>query len=205
MDPRAGQVTTPDGKTYIVEQGVRWVMYDEIVIPAGAVTANQSYTFFNAPTGKGILSTNMGSNKKIPGGTVFTCYFVGFRVLTTYGNTLTLAADARKIYENSAINFMINQTPLSKGPVTTFPSGYGLYGSSSETDTSFVENGFPSESGPDGVESFTIDDRFDLNPELVFSNRVPWDSSATMPTLANRTYARLELRGVLWMKFTIPS
>jgi hypothetical protein len=180
------------------------VMYDEVLIASGAVTANASFPFFANLTGKNELSTNVLTQRRIPAGTIFEMMRVSLRLVTTYGNTLSLGADIKKILENCSLTFLVNSVQIAQGPALQFPTGYGIYGQTVEMGQSVLSNGLPSESAPAGMLSpVIINDQYDMKPTVTFNTRVLWDASYVMPTLTNSSYLDFELLGTQFTAATL--
>lgn len=198
-----GVVRTPDGQKYLVQEGHKQVVYDEIVQAAGQIAAGTFQMFFNNQTQKSLLSTNINNGSKLPSGTVLEVERVGVAILGVYGNTLLLGSDFRKIAESASLDFKINKIEMAQGPITHFPGGYGVFGHTNESNASVLTIGTPVEAGLDGVVNpYALDDRFDILPKLTFDTR-GWDGSAVRPTTIGRAYLRFELVGVFYIAATL--
>ena len=193
-----GIVYTPDGKKMQVGEGHKQPTFDEVVQAAGTIAADTELEFMlgsAANAVKKLLSTNIGTQKKVRGGIALKIDRVGVEVLSTYGNTLTRGDDFRKIIDNYALDFRVNTIEIAQGPAEYFPSGFGIYGQTQEAAASILTNGMPNEAAQLGLESpVWVNEKYDLNYKLIASAR-PYDASATRPVTTNRAYERGGLFG----------
>lgn len=205
-NPGVVQATDAMGKPVAFRVGTaqKQVEYDTNLIPAGAMAANRPFNFFESLTGKNALTTNILTQRRIPAGTIFEMQRVSLRVVTTYGNTLSLGADIKKILENCSLLFLVNSVQIAQGPALQFPTGYGIYGQTVEMGQSVVSNGLPSEGAPLGMLSpVIINDQYDMKPTITFNDQVQWDASYVMITLVNSSYVQFELLGTQFVAATL--
>jgi len=65
-------------------------------------------------------------------------------VPSSCGNTNPTPTDLKKIADNGYVKFQVNRKDVAEGPMIMFPSGYGVYGSTTENAAGIVSNGVPS-------------------------------------------------------------
>lgn len=208
LDGDPGVVVTPDGKKYRLGSSQKQPLYDEVLLPAGAMPANEPFPFFAATTStksKNALSTNLRSQSKIPSGTIYRMEGCGLRVVETWGNLPTIGSDVKKILANNSLDFKINSIQIALGPAVFWPPGYGLTGQTQESGQSVIANGFPSETSIAGMLSpIVINDQYELIPIATFGSR-PWDTTAglLMINLAQPCYYMFNTIGTQFVAGTL--
>ena len=202
--PNSDQIlTTPDGKRYKVANQRKATYWDEVVMAAAEIAADHSVVFFSSTSDKGSISCNIGTNRRIPAGSVFQMEEIGIQVLGTYGNTLTAGADFRKLLENACLDFKVNKILVAEGPAVHFPPGTGICGQTNESNQSVLNNGAAMQRMVRGMVSpVTIDQNYELFPTLSWPHR-RYDASATRPTISARCYIRFEVTGIEWQAATL--
>lgn len=118
-------------------------LYDTILIPAGVITAGTQFIFFQDVQQKRDVDTNLKTPRKLSAGESMVLDRIGLYVRLATGNVLTFPRDIKKILECGFYKLSINSILQDSGPAIKFPSGYGLYGQTTETDTGIVSLGVP--------------------------------------------------------------
>jgi len=118
-------------------------LYDTILIPAGVITAGTQFIFFQDVQQKRDVDTNLKTPRKLSAGESMVLDRIGLYVRLATGNVLTYPRDIKKILECGFYRLSINSILQEEGPAIKFPSGYGLYGQTTETDTGIVSLGVP--------------------------------------------------------------
>lgn len=119
-------------------------LYDSIVIPAGAaVVAGAEFVFFQDVQGKREIDSNFKTPRKLSAGQSMVLDRIGLALRLALGNTLAKVRDIKKVVENSYFRLKVNDLVQDEGPMVKFPSGYGLYGQTTETDSGIVSIGVP--------------------------------------------------------------
>lgn len=117
------------------------VIYDRVQ-HAASISAGTEYTYFRDIEDKDKADTNMQVSKKLPSGWKMAVWKVGIAI----ANGADLA-DAKNILDNGYFGFERDNRTILEGPVFCFPSGYGLSGAASTTNTSTTvslqANGLP--------------------------------------------------------------
>jgi len=122
-------------------------IYDEyqlVTTSGGAINAGTEGVFFRDVQNKTYRQTNVQLSSQLPSGWEMIVLNIGLHVQGDIAE-----ADAKAIHEYGYVEFTLdNQAVMKSGPVTAFPSGYGLYGHvdiSSNAAASFIEyhNGLP--------------------------------------------------------------
>lgn len=118
--------------------------YDSIIIPAAVlVTTGTEFIFFQDIQQKRDLDTNFKTPRKLSAGESMVLDRIGLSFRLAVGNSLTLPRDVKQIVENGYFRLKINDILQDEGPAVKFPSGYGLYGQTTENDTGIISVGVP--------------------------------------------------------------
>lgn len=119
-------------------------IYDTVIIPAGvALPAGTEFVFFADVAGKRDIDSNFKTQRKLSAGMSMVLDRIGLQIRLALGNTIALPRDIKKVVENSYFRLSINTILMDEGPMVKFPSGYGLYGQTTETDAGIVSIGVP--------------------------------------------------------------
>jgi hypothetical protein len=118
--------------------------YDTIVIPAAeAISTGTEITFFQDIQGKRDTDTNFKTPRKLSAGESMVLDRIGLYCRLAVGNSITSGRDVMKVIENCFYKLTINDILQDEGPAIKFPTGYGLYGNTTENNTSIVSIGVP--------------------------------------------------------------
>lgn len=118
--------------------------WDTVVIPADeAITPGGSLEFFANLQSKKNVDTNIKTTRKLSAGESMVLDRIGLYFRLAAGDTLTYPRDVKKVVENTYYRLTINDILQDEGPSIKFPSGYGMYGSTTENDTGIVSIGVP--------------------------------------------------------------
>jgi len=117
--------------------------YDSIVVLPGVITAGTEFTFFNDVQGKRNVDTNIKTPRKLSAGESMVLDRIGLYFRLATGDVVTVPRDVKKIVENGFYRLAINGILQDEGPIVKFPSGYGLYGQSTEVDSGIISVGVP--------------------------------------------------------------
>jgi hypothetical protein len=118
--------------------------YDSIVIPAGEqISTGIEIIFFQDIQGKRETDSNIKTPRKLSAGESMVLDRIGLYFRLAVGNSVTLPRDIIKVVENSYYRLKINDILQDEGPSIKFPSGYGLYGQTTENDAGIVSVGVP--------------------------------------------------------------
>lgn len=118
--------------------------YDSIVIPAGEqIPTGTEMVFFQDVQAKRETDSNIKTPRKLSAGESMVLDRIGLYFRLAVGNSITSGRDIMKIVENSYYRLRINEILQDEGPAIKFPSGYGLYGNTTENNTSVVALGVP--------------------------------------------------------------
>ena len=159
--------------------------YDTIIIPNGtAIAAGTEWIFFQDVQGKRDVDTNFKTPRKLSAGESMVLDRIGLYVRLASGNAITLPRDVKKVVENSYFKLTINDILQDEGPSIKFPSGYGLYGSTTENDAGVVSLGVPATaSAARLVKRQLLNQNHELNGSFRFDSRA-WTNNATSNPLA---------------------
>jgi hypothetical protein len=147
--------------------------YDTIVIPAQtAIAAGTEFVFFADLNGKRTTDTNLMTQRKLSAGESMVLDRIGLYFRLAVGNTTTKPRDLKKTFENSYYSLRINEILQDEGPAIKFPSGYGVYGQTNETDDGIVSIGVPATaSAARLVKKQMLNQNHELNGTLRFDAR----------------------------------
>jgi hypothetical protein len=181
--------------------------YDSIVIPANAiVVAGTEFIFFQDIQNKRDLDTNFKTPRKLSAGESMVLDRIGLSFRLALGNTLALPRDIKKVVENAYYRLKINDIMQDEGPAIKFPSGYGLYGNTTENDAGIVSLGVPATaSAAKLIKTQLLNQNHELDGALRFDART-WTSSVgplgagptvTQPTLEQPLLITCYLHGLI--------
>lgn len=140
-----------------IEEGradiVPWMFYDRQFTAANTATAVE-YDFFTTPIGgtKFRQDTNMTQVMQLPNPQHFNC-----TSLQCYFSSQMTSVDIGKFLDTYYMEFWIGDKVYAQGPLSQFPGGAGIAGTSTQTSIGVFSNGFPSPGA-------TIDFRMGDNP-----------------------------------------
>lgn len=152
--------------------------YDSIVIPAQeVVSTGTECVFFADIQGKRTTDTNFATQRKLSAGESMVLDRIGLYFRTAVGNSITSGRDIMKIVENCYYKLTINDILQDEGPAIKFPSGYGLYGNTTENNTSIMALGVPATaSAARLIKKQMLNQNHELNGLLRFDART-WTSA----------------------------
>lgn len=170
--------------------------FDVQVLAAGALAANSVLEYFaTISSTKKLIDQNVKTARKIPGGEAFLLRRVGVHCPGAVGNTTPAPSDLKKAYENGFLDLRINDDVVCDGPLTRFPSGYGLVGTTNESDQGFVTNGVASTVAAQlRMREQAINEKHELSATITYYDHV-WDAT-NMPTFLTKVWVRLHLHGL---------
>lgn len=147
--------------------------WDSIAIPAGAVlTPGTELTFFQNIQNKRDLDTNIKTPRKLSAGESMVLDRIGLYAVAAIGNATTLPRDTKKVFENAYYRLTVNDIMQDEGPAIKFPSGYGLYGQTTENDTGIISIGVPATASASKLaKKQLLNQNHELNGFLRFDQR----------------------------------
>lgn len=119
---------------------VKWIIYDRFLF-AAATTIPNNFKFFTAPigqAGKSKIDTNMEQVQRLADPLWFNTEGIGF-----YFGSTALAADIQAFMASEYMEFWVGQKVYLEGPIQCFPSGAGLFATSTPTGATVAVNGVP--------------------------------------------------------------
>jgi hypothetical protein len=118
--------------------------YDSVIIPPQeTISTGTEIIFFADIQGKRDTDTNFKTQRKLSAGESMVLDRIGLYFRLAVGNSITSGRDVMKVVENCFYSLRINEILQDEGPAIKFPSGYGLYGSTTENNLSIVSVGVP--------------------------------------------------------------
>jgi hypothetical protein len=163
--------------------------YDSIIIPPNeAVATGTECVFFSDIQGKRTTDTNFATQRKLSAGESMVLDRIGLYFRTAVGDSITSGRDIMKIVENCYYKLTINDILQDEGPAIKFPSGYGLYGNTTENNTSIMALGVPATaSAARLIKKQMLNQNHELNGILRFDART-W-TAAPNPAGFTGTYS----------------
>jgi hypothetical protein len=151
--------------------------YDSVVIPPQeAVPTGTELVFFQDIQGKRETDSNIKTPRKLSAGESMVLDRIGLYFRLAVGNSITAGRDIMKIVENSFYSLKINDILQDEGPSIKFPSGYGLYGNTTENNTSIVSVGVPATASASRlIKKQMLNQNHELNGTIRFDART-WTS-----------------------------
>ncbi len=153
--------------------------YDTIVIPPGEqITTGTEIVFFNDVQGKRETDSNIKTPRKLSAGESMVLDRIGLYFRLAVGESITSGRDVMRVVENSYYKLTINEILQDEGPAIKFPSGYGLYGNTTENNTSIVSVGVPATASASRlIKKQMLNQNHELNGLLRFDARNGWTNS----------------------------
>jgi hypothetical protein len=151
--------------------------YDSVVIPSQEIVpTGTELVFFQDIQGKRETDSNIKTPRKLSAGESMVLDRIGLYFRLAVGNSITSGRDVMKIVENSFYSLKINDILQDEGPAIKFPSGYGLYGSTTENNTSIVSVGVPATASASRlIKKQMLNQNHELNGVIRFDART-WTS-----------------------------
>lgn len=172
-------------------------IYDSVQVPTGLQSNGNKIDFFSDMANKKEQHTNVKTAARLPSHWKMKLTRIGFAVRQLYAATPTVFADTLKIYEAYALDFKLGTRQIAKGPCVKYQSGYGITGVSTESDSTVLNSGVPSQAAaPKLAETQDIDDQTDINVSLIFGGAT-WQTVTTAPTLSSTVIGTCYLHGII--------
>lgn len=201
LDPKnPGQVIIPAlGQSVQLSKTREGAFYDTVEQASGAVTKGTELVLFRDFTNKNQHHMNVGKNGKLPANTEMAMSRTGIYILQAQGNTLASDADVLKVTADASLNFKINDRVIVDGqPLYTLPSGYGIAGMTTRSNTGIATIGLPTSAGaPTLFRAQPIFATDDLNSSIFFKDNAWVTGGSTMPTLDAAVYFTHFLFGLI--------
>jgi hypothetical protein len=197
QDPRTGKVT----QKIAIKNEYEGAVWDTVAIPAGAggTTAGTTYNFFRDIQNKEIIDTNMSSARRLLSGSRLEVHYVGLYFPLAMNNTLLHVDAFKKVVDNTVLEIRLNRLRVALSPSFMNPTGFGMVGQSTRTDTDIMALGVPSTAAirrllvPQIIES-----EQDIQATLEFQARA-WDAViAAVPNLESHVHCKLILKGIMF-------
>lgn len=118
--------------------------YDTVAIASGTpIVPGTEFVFFQDIQQKREVDTNIKTPRKLSAGESMVLDRIGLYIRLAVGNQDVVPINIKKVVENSFYRLKINDILQEEGPAIKFPSGYGLYGQTTENATGIVSLGVP--------------------------------------------------------------
>lgn len=153
--------------------------WDSVALPAydagagvGVISFGTELTFFQNIQNKRDLDTNIKTPRKLSAGESMVLDRIGLYARSAVGNVTTLPRDVKKVFEDSYYRLTVNDILQDEGPAIKFPSGYGLYGQTTENDTGIISIGVPATASASRLaKKQLLNQNHELNGFLRFDQR----------------------------------
>ena len=117
--------------------------WDTIAIQEGPIVPGTQFVFFADIQGKRDTDTNIKTPRKLSSGESMVLDRIGLYFRLALGDTIIVPRDIKKVVDNAYFRMKINDLLQAEGQAICFPSGYGMYGNTTETDAGIVSIGVP--------------------------------------------------------------
>jgi hypothetical protein len=117
--------------------------WDTIAVPAGEIVPGTQFIFFADIQGKREVDTNIKTPRKLSSGESMVLDRIGLYFRSAVGDVINVPRDVKKVVDNAYYRMKINDILQDEGPAVKFPSGYGLYGNTTESDAGIISIGVP--------------------------------------------------------------
>ena len=147
--------------------------YDSVVIPSQEqIQTGTDLIFFQDIQGKRNTDTNFKTPRKLSAGESMVLDRIGLYFRLAVGQSISSGRDIMKVVENCYYSLRINGILQEEGPAIKFPSGYGLYGNTTENNTSIVSVGVPATaSAARLIKKQMLNQNHELNGSMLFDAR----------------------------------
>ena len=130
-------------KVYDISQAYEGEKYDTILVLHGAANPpGTEYTWFQN-VNKARIDTNFKTQNRLDPNERLVLERIGLYLHMAHGNVLYTSFDVKKALESAYVKLTINDDNLWDGVATWLPSGYGIYGQTTDTDATFASIGVP--------------------------------------------------------------
>jgi len=135
-DPETGQILNVRD----FREGDKW---DTIAIPAGEIVPGTQFVFFADIQAKRETDTNIKTPRKLSAGESMILDRIGLYPRSVLGDVVEVPRDIKKVFDNAYYRMKINDLLQTEGQAIFYPTGYGLYGNTTETDAGIISVGVP--------------------------------------------------------------
>lgn len=210
-NPKEMALQLPDGSVqkFSLKNKIVSSLYDTVAVsgatgPGTAITAGTQFEFFQNIQNKLLLDTNMGTSRKLLSGSKLLVQQIGIYLPQSRGNLAVRIDDVQKVVDGGYLEVWQNDILVTRGPLTEYPIGMGMYGSSTRTDTDIFSLGIPSTAAMKNLQvPVLLTSAHDIQARLTFFART-WDAvgaggafAMAMPTITGAVHVRLVLKGIL--------
>jgi predicted NBD/HSP70 family sugar kinase len=179
-------------KVYDISQAYEGEKYDTVLVAAGAQAPGTQYLWFQNLQNKTRIDTNFRTQNRLDPNERLVLERIGLYLHTAVGAVVNILNDIRLVLDNSFVRLTINDDILWEGLATWLPSGYGLYGATSENLQSIVSIGVPGTAAAARLRrKQMITTEHSLGGELDFLARAAWIGGYANP--APTTFMALKL------------
>jgi len=182
----AGVFMLPNGEKVQLLKYREDDFYDTGFKAAGAITAGSKVELFKNQTGKGLQHTNLTTPRRITSDTEMIINRIGVLPAQAFGNELAKGGDIVKCAYAGVLTFKIGRERIvSEGPLVKYPTGLGVTGSTTESESSYLSVGVPSSAAtPSLLVPQKITDKDDIFFDINFPDiESSFSATANLPTL----------------------
>lgn len=193
----------------MVESWDDGMIYDTVEIaPTSGTTlqASKEFVFFRDVQNKKETQTNMTISSQLPSGWELIVLDIGFFLFPwDHGQGQALDPDdAKNLLRYGYLQIILDNSFIAReGPVTSFPSGYGPWGTvnishaGTAVEAALINNGLPS---PASKPFLSIPIR--ITDRRTFQARLKYFTDVTLSNASMKVYATVYLAGLLKMPVT---
>ena len=177
--------------------------WDSVEVLTTDINNFKKKDFFVTQTDKDDLDTNLDTPRRLSQGETMVIRWIGAEIdqLGYSSNTPTLTAnlgDIKKIISFGYLKATINKIMIAEGQLTKFPTGFGLYGNTTENNMSIIAIGMPSTAARKELEKqHFITSNHSINVTVTFQARTWLTTDPTTMTLDATRVLRVHLGGLI--------
>ena len=177
--------------------------WDSVEVLTTDINNFKKKDFFVTQTDKDDLDTNLDTPRRLSQGETMVIRWIGAEIdplgygaaTPTTGSPLS---DVKRIIAFGYLKATINKIMIAEGQLTKFPTGFGLYGSTTENNTSIVSIGMPSTAARKDLEKqHFITSNHSINVTVTFQSRTWLATDPTTMTLDAARVLRVHLGGLI--------
>lgn len=182
-----------------------WAFYDSVQFASGLVAAGTQAFLFRDVQNKNLQHNNFQNNAgRLPAHTRLITNNIGVIVAQAIGATLVTDSDFIQLAYGATLEIKINdQRKIAEGPVYAYPSGYGVSGTTTRSNTGVVTTGIASAAAaPQLLVAQPISDEDSILGQITFYANT-WliassgGSSSNQPNFVSNPVVTCRLEGLV--------
>jgi len=195
---KPGHFIDNNGQVTVLTETRETDRYDSAQIASGSITAGTILSYFRDLQNKNELDVNIPeAGKLVTGSERMILERIGVSIQASNANLMMTVADLKRLMCAGYLEFQLNKNVIEDGPCEKFPAGYGVSGSTSESNQAVANLGVPSTAAVRPLkEQQIITDSHTVKGSITYQART-WLTTSTMPSLDNQNVVRMYAHGLL--------